>query len=122
METGHNLILEAQVEERPKPKIFWFKNGKEIEAGVRAVISRDLKYSLLGIKDCSKYDSTRYEVVARNQCGEVREHINVNVLDRPDKPQGPININRIMGTKFVLNWNIPELDGGSRVTHYIVER
>ena len=122
LRAGHNLILEAQVEGRPKPKIFWFKNGKEIEAGDRAVISRDLKYSSLGIKDCSKYDSARYEIVARNQCGEVREHINVNVLDRPDKPKGPINISRIMGTKFVLNWNIPELDGGARVTHYIVER
>ena len=122
LRAGHNLVLEAQVLGRPKPKVFWFRNGMELEAGDRAVMSRDLKTCALTIKDCNKSDTARYEIVARNQCGEVREFINVKVLDRPDKPKGPINVSRIMGTKFVINWGTPVLDGSSKVTHFIVER
>ena len=48
--------------------------------------------------------------------------VTARILDRPDKPKGPINITRIMGTKFSINRVAPVLDGGSKVTHYIIER
>uniref|UniRef100_A0A674CY94 Fibronectin type-III domain-containing protein n=1 Tax=Salmo trutta TaxID=8032 RepID=A0A674CY94_SALTR len=49
-------------------------------------------------------------------------HINVKVLDRPGPPGGPISIYGVTSEKACIAWRPPAQDGGSDVSHYIVEK
>lgn len=46
------------------------------------------------------------------------------LVDKPGPPAGNINFNSITADRIVFSWEaVPEFDqGGSKVTHYIVER
>ena len=122
LRAGHNVCLETQIIGRPMPKVSWYRNGSQIETGDRAIVQRDMSSSSLLIKDCTKFDTAKYEIVAVNECGEARDFINVKVIDRPDRPAGPIAITQVMGNQFTIGWQIPLLDGGSPVNHYTVEK
>lgn len=43
-------------------------------------------------------------------------------IDVPQPPEGPLNPNDITKSSCVLRWNPPKDDGGSEITHYIVEK
>lgn len=44
------------------------------------------------------------------------------LLDKPGKPEGPLNISNVHKEGCSLKWNPPEDDGGSPIDHYEVEK
>ena len=49
-------------------------------------------------------------------------HPTSKVLDRPGPPRGPIETCDMDKTCITLSWNPSSEDGGSRITHYVVEK
>lgn len=45
-----------------------------------------------------------------------------NEKDVPLPPEGPLHPTDVTKSSCVLRWNPPKDDGGSEVTHYIVEK
>jgi titin len=44
------------------------------------------------------------------------------VSDKPSPPTGPAAVEWKSDDSLQLRWNVPESDGGSAITQYIVER
>lgn len=44
------------------------------------------------------------------------------VLDKPSPPQGPANVEWRTDDSMELRWHVPQSDGGTPITDYIVER
>ena len=44
------------------------------------------------------------------------------VTDVPLPPGGPLNVNDVTKESATLKWKVPEDDGGSPITHYMVEK
>lgn len=40
----------------------------------------------------------------------------------PEKPTGPLGVSDITKSTCRLQWKPPKTDGGSKITHYVVER
>lgn len=58
----------------------------------------------------------------RNRYGQDTCRLNVNVLDRPGPPQGPLEPTDIEADAITLNWRPPKDNGGDEITNYVVEK
>lgn len=44
------------------------------------------------------------------------------VLSKPSKPKGPLEVSDVTAEGCKLKWNKPDDDGGEPVDHYVIER
>lgn len=42
--------------------------------------------------------------------------------DKPGPPLGPFDVSNVTESSLQLHWDEPEFDGGSPITHYILEK
>uniref|UniRef100_A0A3B3QDI9 Titin n=1 Tax=Paramormyrops kingsleyae TaxID=1676925 RepID=A0A3B3QDI9_9TELE len=78
--------------------------------------------TMIVFKDTITADGGQYTLLLTNLAGTKTISYNVKVLDRPAQCEGPLNITGVTAEKCVLSWHPPQYDGGSSVTHYIIER
>ncbi|KAK7916434.1 hypothetical protein WMY93_012195 [Mugilogobius chulae] len=102
--------------------ISWFKDGTEIKDGGGVKIVREPNHSRLLFKDCLRTDAGEIKIQLKNPFGEVEAVSRLIVLDRPGPPEGPVDTVETTSTVIEIKWNPPKDDGGSAVTHYIIER
>lgn len=67
-------------------------------------------------------DEGSFKLDVSNTAGSDAITIRVQVLDRPEQPRGPLAAKDIGSTDLFLSWKEPADDGGSPITHYIIER
>lgn len=57
-----------------------------------------------------------------NTAGTKRATLKIIAMDKPSAPVGPIKFNEITAESVTISWSPPEQDGGSAITHYIVDK
>uniref|UniRef100_A0A8C1MZR7 Titin n=1 Tax=Cyprinus carpio TaxID=7962 RepID=A0A8C1MZR7_CYPCA len=67
-------------------------------------------------------DGGQYTLLLKNPGGEKSVQVSICVLDKPGLPEGPISITGVTSEQCCLSWKPPKQDGGSKITHYIVEK
>merc|ERR1711976_431900 len=90
---------------KPKPKVQWYKGEDSF---------------VFNIKDAKRTDADTYRVKVKNQGGEKICKIRAVILDKPSPPAGPLEYKDIQANQLLLSWKMPEEDGGSPTTNYIV--
>ncbi|KAK6485023.1 titin-like [Huso huso] len=119
---GSDLVLDAAVGGKPDPKVFWSKGEKELELCEKISLQYTNRRALAIIKFCDRYDSGKYTLTVKNASGIKTVSVCVKVLDTPGSCDGKITISRVTEEKCTVSWKIPSEDGGSPITHYIIER
>uniref|UniRef100_A0A8C4YKK2 Titin n=1 Tax=Gopherus evgoodei TaxID=1825980 RepID=A0A8C4YKK2_9SAUR len=120
---GETFVLEADIHGKPIPDITWSKDGKELEeTTARMEIKSTLQRTTLTVKDCVRIDGGHYSLKLSNVGGTKSIPITVKVLDRPGPPEGPLKITSVTAEKCYLAWAPPLHDGGSSISHYIIEK
>uniref|UniRef100_A0A7M4F5W2 Titin n=1 Tax=Crocodylus porosus TaxID=8502 RepID=A0A7M4F5W2_CROPO len=119
---GETFRLEADVHGKPLPTIKWYKGDKELEETARCEIKNTDFKALVVVKDAIRVDGGQYILEASNIAGTKRVPVIVKVLDRPGPPEGPIQVTGVTSEKCSLAWSPPLHDGGSDISHYIVEK
>lgn len=76
----------------------------------------------VAVKNCQRSDTGPYKVILRNSVGSGTAQFNVNVLDAPQKPEGPLEVSSVDHDRCTLEWKPPKDDGGSPVSSYIIEK
>lgn len=76
----------------------------------------------LRVTPSKRSDAGPYRVTLRNRYGQDTCRLNVNVLDRPGPPQGPLEPTDIEADAITLNWRPPKDNGGDEITNYVVEK
>ncbi|KHN73749.1 Twitchin [Toxocara canis] len=118
---GEDIEVKIPFKAFPTPHSRWTKNGEPIVDSEKYKITTDDKYATLRIANAVREDLGQYRVVVENDVGSDSGTISLSVADRPDPPRFPI-VENVLDEAAVLSWKPPELDGGSLVTNYIVER
>ena len=67
-------------------------------------------------------DDGKYELEIANDSGSVVAPFKVKVQAPPGAPTGPMVISNVSKNECTLAWKSPENDGGSRITHYAIEK
>jgi len=86
------------------------------------VESNDEKKAGLKVSKAERGDSGKYQLVLKNSKGEITVPIEIEVIDRPGMPEGPLVVSDVFENRATLSWNKPVDDGGSPITGYIVEK
>lgn len=118
---GDNIELKIPFKAYPQPHSRWTKNGEDIHDSEKYTITTDEKYATLRISDAVREDLGQYRVIVENDVGSDSGTISLSVADRPNPPRFPI-VENILDEAAILSWKPPELDGGSLITNYIVEK
>ena len=119
---GDSFKLEASTYGKPVPTVHWLKDGHAITEAARLEIKNTDFTACIVVKEAIRVDGGQYTLLVKNVGGEKSVNINVKVLDRPGPPEGPISIYGVTKEKCSISWKPPLQDGGSDVSHYIVER
>ncbi|ESO03551.1 hypothetical protein HELRODRAFT_191869 [Helobdella robusta] len=79
-------------------------------------------YVVLQIRDAEKGDTGKYKLEISNDSGKGSVDIPVKVKAPPGICIAPLQVSEITKNACHLRWKAPEDDGGSKITHYCIER
>ncbi|XP_040159959.1 twitchin isoform X7 [Anopheles arabiensis] len=119
---GKKIAYNVSVEASPQVTAVWKRNGAvipESQRVIREVYNNEVSLEIpFSVRD----DSGMYTLIVKNECGEYSASANVTVLDKPAPPEGPLRITNITTEGCRLEWKLPKDDGGSPITHYVIEK
>ncbi|XP_040490444.1 immunoglobulin-like and fibronectin type III domain-containing protein 1 [Ursus maritimus] len=102
----------------------WRKDGAEVGSssrhGVQVALGDD--FTRLCLPSAGRKDGGRYSVTLKSEGGSVQAELTLQVIDKPQAPQGPLEVQNRQGAGVCLRWRPPKDDGGRAVEHYVVER
>ncbi|KAI4826045.1 hypothetical protein KUCAC02_021701 [Chaenocephalus aceratus] len=113
------LRLLVTIRGRPEPEVKWSKDGGPLSE--RAQIEVKSFYTELVIENVNRNDTGKYVLTAENCNGLKSAFINVRVLDSPSAPTN-VEVKDIKRDSVSISWEAPLIDGGAKISHYIVEK
>ncbi|KAF0296563.1 Twitchin [Amphibalanus amphitrite] len=120
--SGQLLRVEIDIEGEPAPTVTWTLNGQPVPANKRLTIDNQEYHSFFSLQRAKRSDTGVYVITATNTSGTDVAELDVNVLAKPGKPKGPLDVSDVTAKGCKLKWEKPEDDGGEPVDHYVVER
>ncbi|MEQ2279002.1 hypothetical protein AMECASPLE_004985 [Ameca splendens] len=103
----------------PEPEVWWSKEDGTL--GERAQIEVTHSNTVLMIENVNRNDSGKYVLTAKNSSGSKSAFINVRVLDSPSAPTN-LEVKDVKRDSVSISWEPPLIDGGTKISHYIVEK
>ncbi|KAK6110371.1 Fibronectin type III domain family protein [Brugia pahangi] len=123
VKAGQMVVFDVLVEGEPPPTITWINaNGHEMRHGGRIKLDNPEYRTKLQIRASERSDSGIYKIHAVNPNGEDEATVEINVIDKPRPPDGPLNVTDIHADHATLDWKAPTDDGGLPIDSYVVER
>ena len=128
---GQGFDIDVNVIGEPAPKKVWTRtllSDREGQQHIPVVGSSSVKLVVedyiikLKVTEAKRSDSGLYTLTATNINGQDVASVKVTVLDVPSPPEGPLQVSDLSKTACNLRWRPPKDDGGSDVTHYIIEK
>lgn len=119
---GTLLKFDVTVIGEPTPKIEWRFNKARLETGGNCETMTTDYGTKLFRRPVTRVDAGGYEIIATNQYGKDVASVEVNVVDVPDPPGGPLEISDVTSSGCKLKWKRPLDDGGSPIEYYQVQK
>ncbi|XP_054889486.1 titin-like [Poeciliopsis prolifica] len=113
------LRLFVTLRGQPEPEVRWTKEDGTLDE--RAQIEVTNSYTVLMIENVTRNDSGKYVLTAENYSGSKSAFINVKVLDSPSAPTN-LEVKDVKRDSVSISWEPPLIDGGTKISHYIVEK
>lgn len=119
---GQNFEFNVPVAGEPPPSKDWSLKDNIVINSDRVKLVNEPYNTRLKVVDAKRADSGEYTLVARNINGTDRATALVIVLDVPATPEGPLKPTDVTKNSCLLSWKPPKDDGGSEISHYVVEK
>lgn len=119
---GQNFEYDVPVIGEPPPTKEWSLKDNVIINTDRVKLINEPYRTKIRVIDAKRSDSGEYTLVAKNINGTDRATVNVTVLDVPSPPEGPLRPEDVTRSSCTLRWRAPKDDGGSEITHYVIEK
>lgn len=78
--------------------------------------------SKLTLAETKRKHTGTYTLRAENESGFDEASVEVIILDKPGKPEGPLEVSNVHKEGCKLKWDKPKDDGGLPITGYVVEK
>ncbi|KAM6217308.1 immunoglobulin-like and fibronectin type III domain-containing protein 1 [Rhynchocyon petersi] len=124
VKAGKPVAVKIPFESRLPVQATWSKDGVEVlggsSRGTQVALGDD--FTRLCLPSASRKDCGQYSVKLKSSGGSVQADLTLQVIDKPQPPQGPLEVQDGHGAGVHLRWRPPRDDGGRAVQHYVVER
>lgn len=123
IKAGQHVRLDIKVSGEPPATKTWFHNKVRIDDQTDA-INIDLEHyrTKFSIPISKRKNTGRYTIKAENDSGHDEATFEITVLDKPDKPEGPLRVSDVHKEGCQLKWNPPLDDGGLPIEYYVLEK
>ncbi|XP_030231368.1 immunoglobulin-like and fibronectin type III domain-containing protein 1 [Gadus morhua] len=122
IKVGQNVAFEIPFEGREPMKIQWFIEDEEVQEDSQVKIEKSATRSRLVLIKCQRKISGEVKIKLRNEFGIFEAITQLNVLDKPTPPLGPVEVIESSASAVEFKWRPPRDAGGSPITDYILER
>lgn len=151
VKTNQKVAFKIPYIGREATKIQWYKEGEKLTADANCRIETTEGYCHLSLNKLQRKDTGEIKIKIKNEFGTVEASTNLVVLgklmkwtclvldmfsffavryniwpwcliDKPTPPLGPLEIIEASSNCIEVKWRPPKDDGGSPITHYILER
>lgn len=122
LKAGQHIRLDVKVTGEPVPTKTWFLNKARIEDRNDITVENEDYKTKLIIAIAERKHTGTLTLKAENSCGRDEATIEIKILDKPGKPEGPLKISDVHKEGCSLRWNPPEDDGGVPIENYLVEK
>lgn len=124
VKAGKPVTMKVPFQSRLPVQAEWRKDGAEVGGSGRkgAQVALGDDYTRLCLPSASRKDAGQYSVTLRSHGGCAQAQLSLQVLDKPQPPLGPLEVQDLRGAGVCLRWRPPRDDGGRAVEHYVVER
>ncbi len=119
---GETLVLPVAFTGSPVPEVVWTRNGSPVAADERIKATVKPEEVSLTTQPAQIGDTGLYTCTLKNDLGSDKCAFNVIVLDKPGKPEGPLEASEIKQDGCRLTWKAPKENGNSPITNYVVEK
>ena len=121
VKAGKTIEIEVPVSGEPPPTKKWSLEGLPVDSNTRWFITNEDYKTKLVIKNAERGDSGVLTLTATNINGTDSEKLKINVLDVPRAPEN-MRISDITKDSCTVAWSPPKDDGGSEISHYLLEK
>src|SRR5699024_12328340 len=120
---GRSISCRVPIKGGPAPYVSWSVKGTVLLPGdIRVETESISTTAFINSPSSVRDDSGVCKLTLKNPYGEVSASAKVTVLDRPEPPEGPLEITEITKESCKLKWKLPKDDGGCPIKHYILEK
>uniref|UniRef100_A0A3Q1GG12 Titin n=1 Tax=Acanthochromis polyacanthus TaxID=80966 RepID=A0A3Q1GG12_9TELE len=113
------LRLFVTIRGKPEPEVRWSKADGTLNECAQIEVTSS--YTMLVIENVDRFDTGKYVLTLENLSGSKSAFINVRVLDSPSAPTN-LEVKDVKRNSVSLSWEPPLIDGGAKISHYIVEK
>lgn len=114
--------MDVKISGEPPPSKTWFLNKARLESKDDISIDVEDYRTKIVISNVKREHTGKLVIKAENTSGKDEATIEIKVLDKPGKPEGPLKISDVHKEGCTLKWNPPEDDGGVPIEYYAVEK
>ncbi|XP_032898057.1 immunoglobulin-like and fibronectin type III domain-containing protein 1 [Amblyraja radiata] len=122
VKAGQSAAVKVPFTGKPPIKVSWCKDGDELFIDNRIKIDNIGDFTRLSISNCNRKDSGTLTVKLKNESGTSSANISLCVTDKPQAPQGPVEVLESSEGCISFKWKPPKDDGGKPIENYIIER
>ncbi|XP_060701006.1 immunoglobulin-like and fibronectin type III domain-containing protein 1 [Hemiscyllium ocellatum] len=122
IKAGHTATVKVPFSGKPPMKVSWYKDGEELFEDNRVSIDNSKSFTRLSISKCNRKDSGKMTIKLKNESGITSADVNLAIIDKPQAPQGPLEILASLENCISFKWKPPRDDGGKPIQHYVIER
>ncbi|KAG7252888.1 hypothetical protein CRUP_005625, partial [Coryphaenoides rupestris] len=122
IKVGQNVAFEVSFEGREPMKIQWFIEDEEVLDDINIKIEKSCTHTRLQLTKCQRKISGEVKLKIKNEYGIIEAVTQLNILDKPTPPQGPVDIIESSANCIEFKWRPPKDAGGCPITDYILER
>lgn len=119
---GQIVKFDVDVQGEPPPKITWSFGNKVIEPDNHIKIENEDYNTRFTMVNTKRKDTGRYTIRAENESGFDEAPVEVIILDKPGKPEGPLEVSDVHKEGCKLKWKKPKDDGGLPLTGFVIEK
>ncbi|XP_048213615.1 immunoglobulin-like and fibronectin type III domain-containing protein 1 [Perognathus longimembris pacificus] len=124
VKAGKPVAVKIPFQSRLPVQAVWRKDGAELPGvgGRGARVALGEGFARLCIPSAGRTDGGQYGVTLSSQGGSAQAEFILRVTDKPQPPQGPLEVQHHRGAGVHVCWRPPRDDGGRAVDRYVVER
>lgn len=119
---GNAVKFDVDVKGEPAPTITWSFAGKPLQSEGDLKIENVDYNTKFTLTNTSRKNTGTYKIFAENSSGSDEAPVEVIILDRPSKPEGPLDVTDVLKDRAKVKWSKPKDDGGLPLTSYVVEK